>query len=769
MKIKYLILAASLAISSFSAAKTFAQRGTIANNTMQAIKVNQPVALSLFEISHERDAKVDQAINNVVYLKLNVDALSTLNAKQPKTLSFELPLAGNTHKILLAKYDIFSTDFKAGAKDQSGQYNPVARPEGAFYRGFREGSDHSVAAISFYPNELGGVISIPGVNGNYNLVLNKENPGAQNDHYILFKESDIIDGERYVSPCKNEAIQEDYRGGQTLRKRGKNAGDQGANCKVVTIALYGDFRLYQKNQNSVTATQNYLTTVFNGVAALYENEQIRVALKALYVNTAPDGYPNTAPGILAKLGSEINTNVTANLMQMVSGYTVNSGGNQYAPLGGLAWLNALCMTPFAYTYDNTPTYIGPFSMINTVGNPNIPQVPVYSWDINCSTHEFGHNLGSPHTHNCFWNGNSTAIDGCAGTYDMQYADNNCALAALPTNQGTIMSYCHLLPNIGINLSNGFGIQPGDTLRDRIAAAADFGCLSSDYYATTVIDQASTTVVANGFCIDGNNLYCYDTKNDFDRINDELVLIINSNSLSALDLSNLQISMTTTPTYGTDLAIDASAYNYITGLFDSWYQSNRSWSVELNQTLPGTTQFIFPFLDQDKEDLTGSFAAMNNSNDSMRLVVYKTAAAALSPDVAAAAEVQVYNLGSGSNAWAYNANQHYKSASINFNGPLYGATFATGKRRSGVGIGNVVNSKLLKLYPNPVTDKLQISIDENIGTIQQLEVLDYLGRTLSTQKTKGQEQSIDVKALAAGVYMIRCVTDKGVYINKFVRQ
>lgn len=766
MKLSHWILTALATVGSFSTAETFAQTGIIARNTQMAIKANRPVSLSLFERSNERDAKVEQAIRNVIYLKLNKAALAALNQKQYKTLSFDLPLTTGVETILLAKYDLFTTDFKAQVKDQSGQYHTVARPEGVFYRGFREGSDRSIAALSFYSNELGGVISIPGMSGNYNLVLNKENPGAQNENYILFNESDIIDGAQYISLCKNELAQEQNPLSQRQRKTGAFTGDKGANCQVVTMALYGDYKLYQKNQNSVTATQNYLTTVFNGVAALYENDQMRVALQALNVNTAPDGYPNTAPGVLAQFGGEIATNVTANLMQMVTGYTVN---NNHPPLGGLAWLRVICATPMPYNYNGTPTYVGPFSMINTAGSPNLPQVPVYSWDINCSAHEFGHNLGSPHTHNCAWNGNGTAIDNCAGAYDMQYADNNCAPAGIPANQGTIMSYCHLLSNVGVNFVNGFGQQPGDTLRAWVAAAADYGCLSSDYYATKVVDQAGLTVVANGFCIDGNNLYCYDTKNDFDRLNDELVLIINNNNISSLDLSNLQISMTTTPTYGTGAAIDASSYVYTDGVFENWYQANRTWSIELNQALPGASQFVFPFLDQDKTDLTGSLPAMNNLQDSMRLVIYKTAAAAQAPGQAATADVAVYNMGTAGNGWAYDANQHYQKATLNYSGPIYGATFATGKKKTVLSVRNVINSKLLKLYPNPVSDQVQITLDENAGNVLGLELVDYLGRTLLTQKVKGYEQSVEVKNLAAGVYMIRCTTDKGVYINKFVKQ
>src|SRR5690606_8460773 len=130
--------------------------------------------------------------------------------------------------------------------------------------------------------------------------------------------------------------------------------------------------------------------------------------------TTNDFYPTaSSTEVLTAFGNEIGTNVTADLMQFVTGYTTTVDGVTYAPLGGLAWIDVLCTTPFYY--QNYNTYVGPFSMINTAGSPNIPAVPVYSWDVTCSTHEMGHNLGSPHTHNCAWNGNNTAIDNCAGT------------------------------------------------------------------------------------------------------------------------------------------------------------------------------------------------------------------------------------------------------------------------------------------------------------------------------------------------------------------
>ncbi|MDO8365643.1 MAG: zinc-dependent metalloprotease, partial [Saprospiraceae bacterium] len=126
-------------------------------------------------------------------------------------------------------------------------------------------------------------------------------------------------------------------------------------------------------------------------------------------------------------------------------------------LGGVAYLDVLCNGYYGVGYS---------SIYSTYNN-----VPTYSWTVEVITHELGHNLGSPHTHACKWNGNNTAIDGCGPTAGYSEGCN----ADLPTNGGTIMSYCHLLGNIGINFNNGFGPQPGDRIRSEVYNAA---CLTA---------------------------------------------------------------------------------------------------------------------------------------------------------------------------------------------------------------------------------------------------------------------------------------------------
>src|SRR5690606_27981320 len=229
------------------------------------------------------------------------------------------------------------------------------------------------------------------------------------------------------------------------------------NC--VRIYYEAGFGPYSLNGSSVPNTTNWVTGMHNNVSTLYANDGITVALSEIMVWTTTDPYSGTPSAILNQFR---NTRTTFNgdIAQLLRNPATTS----------IAWVNALCTT-YKYSYSGVTL--------------SYQQVPTYSWNIEAMTHEIGHNLGSPHTHACAWNGNDTAIDGCGPASGN---DEGCN-APLPTNGGTIMSYCHLVGSVGINFSLGFGPQPGALIRNTVNSK---GCLGTNCVTSCALTVTGLT-------------------------------------------------------------------------------------------------------------------------------------------------------------------------------------------------------------------------------------------------------------------------------------
>jgi len=84
----------------------------------------------------------------------------------------------------------------------------------------------------------------------------------------------------------------------------------------------------------------------------------------------------------------------------------------------------------------------------------------------------------------------------------------------------------------------------------------------------------------------------------------------------------------------------------------------------------------------------------------------------------------------------------------------------------LGIDEVILSKNLQLYPNPITDQLFIN-GTNTLNIQSLQLYDVLGKQV-LQELHNFEK-IDVSSLKSGVYLVKIETDKGVITKKVVKE
>ncbi|MEP7165891.1 MAG: reprolysin-like metallopeptidase [Ferruginibacter sp.] len=85
------------------------------------------------------------------------------------------------------------------------------------------------------------------------------------------------------------------------------------------------------------------------------------------------------------------------------------------------------------------------------------------------------------------------------------------------------------------------------------------------------------------------------------------------------------------------------------------------------------------------------------------------------------------------------------------------------------IPQVSGDAIVKVYPNPVTNMLNVSLLGIVSKQSVLQIVDVKGTVVMEQKVVNNPQAIDVSKLAKGVYMIRANNGGTVITTKFVKE
>jgi len=410
------------------------------NTTIQTDKVKSEVAQIPSPFSFVKSV-ASASLKNSPFthyneLKINKTALAQIAAQSPKNLEFSfLNSSDEFITISLERNNILSEDFVIGLNDK-GEAN-AGIDLGVHYSGHGTiNGKKVVCAFSFFKDNIEGVI-LDKIESSINFTSLRT---PQSEEMISYKTSDIR-GED--SPgCgvydNNPIPYSKYQLEEPLQTR---------EAKCTQIWWESNYNVYQYQGNSLQNTIIFNLTLFNAYHAIYMNESIKVLLHHLEVWTSVSPYPDPSDPMvddrdetLAFFQAGRGATFTGDLAGLVT--QINMGGVA-------AGFSGLCNA----TRNNSMCIIG-------LSGGGVGTYPNFAFNVYISAHEFGHLFGSRHTHACVWNGNSTAIDGCAG-----YVEGGCPLPGSPAGGGTMMSYCW--NTVGIDFTQGFGPQPGAVIRNSV--------------------------------------------------------------------------------------------------------------------------------------------------------------------------------------------------------------------------------------------------------------------------------------------------------------
>lgn len=388
--------------------------------------------------SAARAVGIDQGIEHYQVLAVEEELRSQLLLRAPATLHFQLPAARQAARPLelrLHRVYPFAPDFVL--RTASGKLLDEASL-GLFYQGTVVGVPGAHVVISILANEIQGLVALP---GQPNQVLGPLPVMADavphnQTAYVLYEDAAVFQQQDFSCGTADSAIPYEV---EELRLSSGSARSVGC----VGVYLEVDYDIYT-NKGGSTQAAAYVSAAFNEVMQLYAAIDVGLHISEIFVWDQPSPYAGTSSGTLLSQFQNHRQNFNGDIAQLLS----------YKASGGVAILNGLCH-PFTAARMS-------FSSIGS----SFQNTPTYSWTVMVMAHEFGHLLGSQHTHACAWNGNGTAIDGCAG-----FTEGNCPNPGPPSSGGgSIMSYCHITPT-GISFATGFGQQPGAVIANRVASAA----------------------------------------------------------------------------------------------------------------------------------------------------------------------------------------------------------------------------------------------------------------------------------------------------------
>lgn len=724
----------------------------------------------------------EEALTDATVLQPATEAIAELELLQPEFVSMQIPTPDGkeaTMELELYRESIFTDDIRIESSDQDGVALPV--PDAVFYRGAVKGATRSLVAVTVLDGELSGMIALDGET----YVLGRVKEAKSNEH-VMYRKDDLNLEEEFT--CT--ALESDN---YEIPEEPAEGTPKTTNCVRMRIEIDNGL---VTGLGGVSAATNYVTSLFNQVITLYANDGIDVSLAEIYAWNGSSPYTG---GLADRLYQMTHTSSNADLTQLLT----NVGG------GGIAWLSGLCSNNYAVSVAGIYGYFS--------------NVPGYSWDVNVCTHEIGHNLSSPHTHACAWNGNNTPIDGCGAA--VGYSEG--CTGSIPSGGGTIMSYCHLT-YAGMNFNLGFGPQPKARIQNYVNSrpCLTSGCGGGSSTCTNnelslninfdnqpqqtswEITDDNNIVLASGDDYNGQTSTqediclpdgCY-TLTFFDSYGNGMCCGSGSGNFSLNDVAGNQLAQGSQYDSRIDLSFcvgdaspnceyidfndytinsyasnrDIGTYTILDGGKTLYLQNNALKSIALNYDVTPNTVLEFDFKSTDQADVHG--IGFDNNNGLTLQAIYKIHGTLNNNKL-----ISDYDTYSGSGYVNYQipvGNYHYGSYLTNLffiatkrNTPGDGNSYFKNVRvyeagQCGSSMPDAPSASVdgvekdgFVLFPNPTQDHARL-ISSGDAEIEVVRIYNSAGTLVDEWKVNGPAAELNMADRAQGLYLITWTDNHG---------
>lgn len=451
-------------------AKKFSNKDLKSIHTIDLFTVNDTKSLK---------SKIDDHVDGAVVLELNEKEFNNFLTQNKGKDDFKIKIPvdqKHSFELLITRSQALSDDFVLETSD--GEKIPY-QEKGVFFNGIITGKPKSFATVSIQENYLRIICSDE--KGNY--VLTKLEGTTNN--YILFNDFNVKakrDVECFTDEHEydlSEKLQPVPQSEHSLKVRNN-----------VEVYVEADYDLYVANGSNVTNTMNFMLDLFRESVSVFENESISLRLNRVLIWTTNNDPFNNIGGdsdLLADALDDWSCDYDVDDADIAHYISTESGATNIIGradgIGEFCDLNddGICGnddTSRCATLGMSVPYLGidPNAGVGFV---------VSTWTLSTFCHEMGHVFGGLHTHGCYWNGNDTQIDDCGnGGMDPEGAScYNAANPIIPSNGGTVMSYCQT------NFSKGFNSQPGNVIRNLINSSSCIGNYESACPEIETIENA----------------------------------------------------------------------------------------------------------------------------------------------------------------------------------------------------------------------------------------------------------------------------------------